>query len=914
MYPAMTELPAGTVTFLFSDIEGSTRLWEEHPDAMRECLARHDEIMRSAVTAHDGVIVKTTGDGVHAAFPTAAGGIGAAIDAQRAITTTSWDAIGGLKIRIGVHTGEAELRDGDYYGSELNRAARLMSIAHGDQIVVSQLTGGLVRDALPDGVELVDLGEHRLRDMATPIHVFQVVHADLPREFPRLRSLHDAVGNLPTQLTSFVGRNDEVTALVAALDHAPLVTLTGTGGVGKTRLALQVAAELAPGFADGSWVCELAVADDELLMAQVIANALGCQQRQGLSLVDSIVEYVKVRNLLLVLDNCEHLLDDAGDFAAAVLRKCPGVKVLATSREALEVDGERIVRVKSLEETAAVRMFDDRARDAGASASWTDEQWRAIGEICRRVDGIPLAIELAAARVGAMSPVEIAAHLDERFRILTGKRRGRLERQQTLRATVDWSYQLLSDEERTVFDRLGIFAGAFDADAAGAVVSDETIDAWQVRDAVADLVAKSMLVVEEGPSGATRYSMLETLRVFARDQLDQTDDADEWRRRHANYFAGYCELFAVHAQGPEDTQWTDRVLADLDNIRAAMSWGLDRDDPADSTLAVRSIAALAGFGHTFRSTLVDGMAVRATAKVVDGPPELRSLVYALASYHEVTQGRPDRALEFGRISVSDGIVTDSLSPWQPHQNLIFVELMVGNHERGQRLIDEGRAAFATTEPVTEGSFLASAGTFQALLGRDDDARVMSERAVEIARATGSRYLLVQALSSLAWSLQRLDPETALAHVDEIAGYLGSDVRHSGVEGSVLAMGGGLRARLGDHDGAFEYLYRAALVVRDEGARPQFGAVLDWSVPALARVGRREPAAVFLGALTQGVLADVSNYLSAGVYTRQRAIDRLRERLGTAEVDALVARGAAMTYDEIVAYAVEQLAAVERERA
>src|SRR3954471_19633827 len=377
----MTDLPAGTGTFLFSDIEGSTRLWEEHPDAMRQCLARHDEIMRTAVTAHDGVIVKTTGDGVHAAFPTAAGGVAAAIDSQRSITRGQWDGIAGLKVRIGLHTGEAELREGDYYGSTLNRAARLMGVAHGDQIVVSQLTGELVRDALPDGVELVDLGEHRLRDVAAPIQVFQVAHPELPREFPQLQSSPISIGNLPSQLTSFVGRDEEVAALTQAVGRAHLVTLTGTGGVGKTRLAIQVAANLASTFADGAWSCELAAADDDLLMAQLIANALGCRQRPGLSLADSIVEFLKVRNLLLVLDNCEHLLDAAGTLADAILRTCPGVRVLATSREALEVEGERVVRVKSLEVDAAVRMFDDRARDAGATAEWTDEQWDAIAEI-----------------------------------------------------------------------------------------------------------------------------------------------------------------------------------------------------------------------------------------------------------------------------------------------------------------------------------------------------------------------------------------------------------------------------------------------------------------------------------------------------------------------------------------------------
>jgi predicted ATPase/class 3 adenylate cyclase len=901
----MTDLPSGTVTFLFSDIEGSTRLWEEHPDAMRDCLARHDEMMRAAVAEHDGVIVKTTGDGVHAAFPTAAGGVAAAIDAQRAITMSTWDAIGGLKIRIGVHTGEAEIRDGDYYGSALNRAARLMSVAYGDQIVVSALTEGLVRDALADGVELVDLGEHRLRDLPAPIHVFQVAHHELPREFPRLRSLSTVAGNLPSQLTSFVGRDDEVATLVDALGHAPLVTLTGTGGVGKTRLALQVASELAPDFADGSWCCELAAADDEVLMAQVIANALGCQQRPGLSLVDSIVEYLRVRSLLLVLDNCEHLLDDAGEVAAAVLRGCPNVKVLATSREALEVDGERVVRVKSLDESAAVRMFDDRARDAGASATWTDEQWSAIAEICRRVDGIPLAIELAAARVGAMSPVEIAAHLDERFRILTGRRRGRLERQQTLRATVDWSYQLLSADERTVFDRLGIFAGAFDSDAASAVVSDETIDAWQVRDAVTSLVGKSMLAVEEGRSGTNRYSMLETLRVFARDQLDLTDDADRWRRRHAEFYAAYAESFAVGMQGADDEAWMWRVYSDLDNARAAVAWALDRDEPDDTALAVRVLVGLAWFGQGNRATSLDAMAMR-TIDVVDAaPPAWRSTIFALASQHEVNQGRPARGLELGRLALRDGIATEAVYSFLPHQNLIFAELMVGARERAEVLLDEGLLAFANTDPYTEGNFLATAGTYLALLGRDDDARAAAERSVELARSIGSRTLLVQALASSAWALQRSEPEVALQRIDELFAIAGDAPWYSGVEGTATALAGGLRARLGDLDGAFRLLHRAALVTRDEAVRPQFAAVLDWSVLALVRSGRPKVAVVLLGVLTEGVLAGVSNYLLTGSYSRDQALDRIRP-LVDSELDALVAHGAAMTYDEVVVYALEEL--------
>ena len=315
-------LPSGTVTFLFTDIEGSTRLWQEHPEAMKSALAHHDEILSTAVTQHDGHVVKTTGDGVHAAFADAQDAIDAAVAGQLALREAALGATAPLVVRMGIHSGPAELRDGDYYGTTLNRAARLMSTAHGGQIVVSLATKELAHDG---GVELVDLGEHALRDLARPERVFQVAHPDLERAFPRLRSLDAFAGNLPVQFTSFVGRDDEMARVVAMLDDASLVTLIGTGGVGKTRLAIQAAAEAVPHFADGAWFCELAAVDHDDAMAQVVAATLGCLQRAGLSLVDSIVEYVKVRELLLILDNCEHLLDEAGALAGAVLRACPKV-------------------------------------------------------------------------------------------------------------------------------------------------------------------------------------------------------------------------------------------------------------------------------------------------------------------------------------------------------------------------------------------------------------------------------------------------------------------------------------------------------------------------------------------------------------------------------------------------------------
>ena len=623
--------PTGTVTFLFTDLEGSTRLWQEHPEVMQQASARHDDLVREAIEAHDGYVVKTTGDGFHAAFARAQGAVDAAVSAQLALGAEPWDATGPLRVRMGIHSGHADVREGDYYGTAVNKAARLMSAAHGGQIVVSLATEELV----PDGaVELVDLGEHALRDLARPERVFQVAHPGLAREFPRISSLDAFGGNLPVQVTSFVGRDDDLDRIVAILDDSSLVTLTGTGGVGKTRLAVQVAAEVVPRFGDGAWFCELAAVDDGEAMAQIVSATLGCLQRPGLSLAQSVVEYLKLRELLLVLDNCEHLLDEASDFADAVVRSCPNVRVVATSREALDVAGERVVRVRSLDaptssasgdelaQSAAVRLFTDRAVDAGAETAWDTLQLAAVGEICRRVDGIPLAIELAAARTASMSPADVAAHLDERFRLLTGKRRGRVERHQTLRATVEWSYQLLDDDERLVFDRLGVFAGTFDAPAAVAVAGGDDLDGWEITEALSSLVAKSMLVPETGADGTTRYGMLETLRQFARERLDDEGDTDRCRRAAAEHYATAARDIGQGIVGPEHVLWVGRLRADLDNIRAAVGWALERDGPTTKS-SRRASSRRSRKPHRAHPDMgLDVLAAQAVAAAATAPPEL----------------------------------------------------------------------------------------------------------------------------------------------------------------------------------------------------------------------------------------------------------------------------------------------------
>jgi predicted ATPase/class 3 adenylate cyclase len=910
----MAEVPSGTVTFLFTDVEGSTRLWQDAPDAMREAAARHDAIVREAIEARNGYVVKTTGDGFHAAFASARDAIDAAVDAQLALGAETWEPTVPMRVRMGIHSGLAEVRDGDYYGTAVNKAARLMSVAHGGQIVVSLATEELVQDG---DVALVDLGEHALRDLARPERVFQIAHPELAREFPRLSSLDAFSGNLPLQVSSFVGRDDDVARIVEMLGDASLVTLTGTGGVGKTRLAVQAAAEALPRFSDGAWFCELAAVDDGDAMAQVVAASVGCVQRAGLTLAESIVEYLKVRELLLVLDNCEHLLDDAGDFADAVVRSCPNVSVIATSREALDVSGERVVRVRSLPAPAssarpeelvastAVQLFADRAADFGADTTWDDRQWAAVGEICRRVDGIPLAIELAAARTTSMSPADVSTHLDERFRLLTGKRRGRVERHQTLRATVEWSYQLLEDDERVVFDRLGVFAGTFDAPAAVAVASGDDLDSWDVTEALASLVAKSMLQPETGSDGTTRYGMLETLRQFARERLDEQSETDRWRRAHAEHYATWTDEIGRGFVGADHVLWVGRLRADFDNIRPAVGWALERDDAYEQALGLRILASLEECGVRYPGIGVGALATQAVAAAETSEPELRVPVLSCAAYYEWNQGRADRALELVLGAQRDGVVATTVNPFAPFLGAVVFEMAAGNHARAVEIANETRVVLdAVDNPYAESNFLAGIANFEAMAGQFEQARADAERALELARRTRNVCVLCAALHGVAWARQRDDPTVALAAAEEYIDLYREYGVGTGATSSVLALAGGLRARLGDDTGAVGLFHEAITVARDHGVRPQLAATLDWSLSPLLRTGRAEVAATFIGALTNGPLAGVADFpLVAG--NRARAAERSRTVLGDA-TDGYFGRGAAMSYDELVAYAIGEL--------
>ncbi len=584
----MASLPTGTVTFLFTDLEGSTRRWEEHREEMPDALVRHDVIVREAIESHGGVVFSEMGDGMAAVFASPGAAIEGAVAAQLGLADHDWGVIGPLRARMGLHAGEGELRpDGHYVNQPLNRCARLMAIAHGGQVVASETVESLLRTALPEEVTLVDVGEHRLRDLTDTLQVFQVVHPQLAREFPPLRSLSALPGNLPRQVTSFVGREAEIESLVDLVRTSSLVTLTGVGGVGKTRLSLQVAAEVVTAFPDGAWQCEFAPITDPGAVWDALAASLRVQPHPGRNLDELVLDYLAAKRLLLVVDNAEHLLDAVARQADAILRRCEQVVVLVTSREGLGLPGERIVAVRSLGVPAddddgdalanaeAVRLFSDRASAAKHDFVLDERNATAVGVLCRRLDGIPLALELAAARVRSLSPEDLVARLDQRFKLLTGGSRAALERHQTLRSTIDWSYDLLEPTEQQALDRLSVFAGGCDLRAAEAVLAGDDLDVLDVVDALAHLVDKSLVIADSGDDGSVRYRLLESIRQYARERLEASGDTSGVRRRHADHYVEVAEIAAPHLRSPDQLAWAEALARDTDNFRVVLDWALE---------------------------------------------------------------------------------------------------------------------------------------------------------------------------------------------------------------------------------------------------------------------------------------------------------------------------------------------------
>ncbi len=584
-------LPVGTVTFLFTDVEGSTRLWEQNPAAAPRVLARHDALVEQAVEGHAGVLVRPRGEGDSrfAVFPRATDAVAAARDLQLALAAEPWPTPAPLRVRMALHTGEADVRAGDYYGSEVNRCARLRALAYGGQVLLSQATYALVRDALPVGVEIRDLGEHRLKDLQRPEHIFQLVIANLPSDFPAVKSLDALPNNLPPQLTSFVGREPEMKAVKALLARARLLTLTGPGGTGKTRLALQVAADLVDQFPNGVWFVDLSSVTDPALVVQTINRTLGVRDIGDQPAVEALQDYLRDKELALILDNFEQVIE-ASPLVKDLLVNAPGVKFLVTSRTALRVAGEQEYEVpqftlpdpahlpplEQLSQYEAVRLFIERARLYKPDWQITNDNAPAVAELCYRLDGLPLAIELAAARVRLLPPARMLTQLSARLNFLTSPARDLPARQQTLRGAIDWSYNLLSPEEQALFTRLSVFAGGATLEASEAVCNpDGRLD---LLSGLESLVDKSLIRQREVHS-EPRFSMLETIREYAALRLDENAESrTAARRAHATYFAELTQNQWEPLTGEEREAALRTLVSDIENIRAAWRyWVAERD-------------------------------------------------------------------------------------------------------------------------------------------------------------------------------------------------------------------------------------------------------------------------------------------------------------------------------------------------
>jgi predicted ATPase/class 3 adenylate cyclase len=581
----MIQPPQGTVTFMFTDIQGSTKLWETYPDSMKAALARHDELMVEIMEAHNGYLVKTTGDGLLAAFPSAADCAAASVAIHQGLAADSWDGVDSLLVRIGMHTGEAQYRDGDYYGSTLNRAARIMGIGYGGQTLVSEAAQKLLADTLPTDLSLQDLGHHRLKDLTRPENVFQLDHPDLEQEFPALKSLSHLANNLPAQTTSFVGRESDIAQVSALLDKSRLVTLTGIGGTGKTRLSLQVAADLIEQYADGVWFVELAPLVESSLVASTIGEVLELSEVPGQAILDTLSDALAQKQLLFVLDNCEHLLEACAEVAAAMLKACPELRILASSREVLGIAAETTYAVaplplpKNRQDVGAllaapsVQLFVERAQQVKPNFQLTEENAEAIGFICRRLDGIPLAIELAAARVKIMPPQKLVERLEDRFRYLTGGKREALAHHQTLRATIDWSYDLLDEAEKLLLNRVSVFQGGFVMEAAEGVCAGEGLDELEVLDYLSQLVQKSLVEVDEQEDDA-RYRLLETVRQYAQENLEEAGETKTFHQAHLEHYLALAETAEPELEGAEQLSWLNRLHQEHDNFRGALHWAI----------------------------------------------------------------------------------------------------------------------------------------------------------------------------------------------------------------------------------------------------------------------------------------------------------------------------------------------------
>jgi predicted ATPase/class 3 adenylate cyclase len=915
---AFRSVPSGTITFAFTDIEGSTPRWERDRPAMQAAVRRHDHLMRAAIAEHGGYVFKTVGDAFCAAFARPADAVAAILAAQRTLGVEDFSAVDGLRVRAAIHTGTADERDADYFGPAVNRVARLLASAHGGQVLLSGVTADLVRGELPPQVTLQDLGEHRLRDLARPEYVYQLLAPDLPAEFPPLRSLDVLPNNLPRMPNALVGREAESVEITALLAQNQLVTLVGSGGIGKTRTALQVAANLLDGSRDGVWLIELAPLTSGNYIPSAVAQALGITLTPGGDAVDNLAHALKATRALLIFDNCEHLVEPTSRVIAAILRGCPHVRVLATSRQGLGIAAEATFRMPSLavpgdeagqalgaaEATryAAIGLFLERARAADRRFELTDENAPIIADICRRLDGSPLAIELAASRVRILSPLQLRARLDERFRVLTGGSRDALPRQQTLRALIDWSHDLLDERERTLFRRLGIFVNGFSLEGAVAVGGSEGSDEVDVLDVLSSLLDKSLVLAE--PHGdSQRYRLLESTRAYASEKLSDAGERGAIASRHLTYLRDrFADLGARMERTARETERSEAFATELEDLRAALDGALSRRDSVDGS------ALLAEIGNAW---LTLGLGVEGIARTENflealdsGEALLRARLSAALSRMLSGVSRKIRALEvavaaiaYARESSDGSALADALGAYA------WVNLTLARPDDAERALAEaeliqGGSTRLRLELLRERAFLSF------LRADFEEAVRLWERLRKEHRSLGNTYAEQRTTLNLAEGEHgRGQTRRAIALVREIlAMRSGMNAR---LESNLRSNLAGYLITVGDLSDAAEEARATLRLLAGSADESQVAISLEHLALVFALRGDLACAATLEGYSDATFVRYGSERETTERTTHDRLILVLQQQLAPNERKRLTAQGAALTSEAAIALALEE---------
>lgn len=954
--------PTGTVTLLFTDIEGSTKRWEHVPQAMSGALMTHDLILRAAIEEHGGFVFKTIGDAFCAAFADPADALSAAVDAQRSLTAEAWGDVGPVRVRMALHTGEPEHRDRDYFGPPVNRVARLLSTGYGDQVIVSAATADRVKDALPGGTTLLDLGAHRLKDLLQPERIYQLIVPGLSCDFPPIKSLDRQPHNLPAQPTPLVGREEELARVRSLVEgeSARLLTLTGPGGIGKTRLALQVAADLVDTFPDGAWFAGMAPITDADLVVPTIAQSLGVREAGHESVEQALLDYLRDKRLLLLLDNFEHVVS-AAPALGRLLAECRGVQVLATSRAVLRVYGEREVAVPPLPlpdpkrlpvltvlaEIPSIELFVERAKAVRSAFELTAENAPVVAGICVRLDGLPLAIELAAARTRVLSPDKLLERLGKRLDLLTGGASDRAARQQTLRGTIAWSHDLLPPGQQVLFRRLSVFAGGASLEAVEAVAdADGELGAL---DGLEALVQQSLLRQDESPDGEPRFMMLETIREFATERVDESAEAAAVRERHAAHFLAFAETAEPHLTGSEQPMWLERLEIEHDNLRAALGWFSTRGEHESETGLA---AALWRFWYA-RGHLTEGRQhlerLLTTSPSENSVSEKRLAVLDAAGVLAETQGDLHRAselydtehtlaqemnnqhataralLNLGTVAMVRSNYSDASANYEQARSL-FEEL---GHERGvaialERLYhiarfqeDLDRAETLATECLAVYRKLGDAHAIcfgmqnlaiLAFLRRDYAAAAkLNQQVIDSSKSLGDRQTEAYALVTLARSLRHLgDNARSVTLCEEALTLFEALGDRAGTAYASNFLGLAKLAR-GDRDEARRHLAKSLTIRRDLGDREAIAQSLEGAAMVAFAASDAETGAMLFGAaqtLRRSIGAPLQG---ADRDDYHDELERAHSAFGEAAFEAAWTLGGVMTIEQAIEEAMAGLA-------